>query len=100
MWPWVIWCAVTFGWNFVNSLNSRAKNSASKTYNAVTTFTTSSLYLVSVLFAANLVLESRNSGQHTQLILAVVLYALASTAGSVAGQQFAIKFEKVHHINK
>jgi hypothetical protein len=100
IWPWVVWCAVTFGWNALNSCNSRAKNSASKIYNAVTTLTTSTLYLISILFAANLLVESRTSGNHWQLILAVVLYALASTAGSVAGQTFAIHFESNHHINK
>jgi hypothetical protein len=96
----VVWCGVTFGWNALNSCNSRAKNSASKIYNAVTTLTTSTLYLISILFAANLLVESRASGNHLQLILAVVLYALASTAGSVLGQTFAIRFESNHHINK
>jgi len=96
---WIIWCGLTFGWNALNSCNSRAKNSASKIYNAVTTLTTSTLYLLSILFVSNLLVEAHASGNVGHLILGVVLYALFSTAGSVVGQQFAINFEKSHHIN-
>jgi hypothetical protein len=95
---WIIWCGLTFGWNSLNSMNSRAKNSASKLYNAATTLTTSTLYLLSILFVSNLLVEAHASGNARQLVLGVVLYAVSSTAGSVVGQQYAIRFEREHHI--
>jgi hypothetical protein len=95
---WLIWCVLTFGWNGLNSMNSRAKNSASKWYNAATTLTTSTLYLLSILFVSNLLVEAHASGNNHQLVLGVVLYAISSTAGSVVGQHCAIRFEKNHHI--
>lgn len=95
---WATWCALTIGWNFVNSANSRAKNSASRIYNGTTTFATSLLYLLSILFVSNVPIESRKSGSPGLLVLSVVLYAVSSTIGSVVGQSVAIRWEQ-HHKN-
>ncbi len=93
------WVALTFGWNLLNSLNSRAKNSLSLAYNASTTLLTSAMYISSILLVGNELLSAR--GDIHAVAEAIVGYALASTAGSVVGQEIAVAWlERRLHIKR
>jgi hypothetical protein len=94
---WTLWAVSTFAWNSVNSANSRSKNTASWWYNAVTTLCVSAFYLASMLLVGNILLASRSRTQ--DFVVAVALYSLLSACGSVVGQQWALRFEKAHHIH-
>jgi hypothetical protein len=64
--------------------------------NGVSTFVTSILYIGSVLFIGNFLLEAKESHNIRQLILAIFIYGFCSVAGSCAGQKWAIHFEDTH----
>lgn len=87
---WALWCAITVGFNCVNSINSRAKNSQSWRYNAISTATCSGLYILSMVGVGNIILKS----SHNALALAVVVYVLCSTVGSTLGQEIAMHYFK------
>jgi hypothetical protein len=89
---WVAWCAVTAAFGFANSLNSRAKNSRSWLYCALTSAAVAGLYILSMLGVGNIILKSSND-MHT-LVAAVITYMAMSTIGSVAGQEIALKYFK------
>ena len=93
---WFVWAGSTFAWNTINSANSRAKNSASAAYNAVTTILVSAFYLASMILVGNILVQSRS--QTKDFVIAVALYSFLSAGGSVVGQQWARRFEKSHHI--
>jgi hypothetical protein len=93
------WILLTFGWNLLNSLNSRAKNSLSLSYNAATTLLTSAMYVSSILMVGNELLAAH--GAVPAVLRAIAGYALASTVGSVAGQIVAVNWlEKRCHIQR
>jgi hypothetical protein len=92
-----LWTAI---FTALNSVNSRAKNTASRQYNFVSTALVSAAYLLSISFGANLLVQAHLSGRHDLFALAVAVYAFSSAAGSVCGQIYAIKFEKSHHIER
>jgi hypothetical protein len=87
---WIAWAVVTFAWNFINTENSRFKNSNSYTGNAVSTFAVSFLYLLSLLGIGNALLEARHDPR--TLVFAAAAYAILSMIGSVAGQFVSINF--------
>ena len=93
---WISYCAFTFSWTFANSIQSRAKQYRSITANAVSTFVTSILYIGSVLFIGNFLLEAKESHNLHLLLLAILTYGFCSVAGSCAGQKWAIHFEDTH----
>jgi hypothetical protein len=93
-----LWILLTVAWNAVNSCNSRAKNSSSKVYNFTSTLCVSALYVLSVAYAANLLIQAHASGRRDLFAGTVVVYAIASAVGSILGQAWALKFEKSHHI--
>lgn len=91
---WAAWVILTVGWNAINSANSLPKNSSSWRYNAATTFSSSGLYVASLLLAGNQLLQAKASG-HAELILAAVaLSAVANPVGSVIGQLVAMRWER------
>jgi len=93
---WAVWGALTFAWQAINSANSRSKNTTSWRYNFCATLSVSACYLTSILLVGNILLESRSHSK--DFLLAVLLYSILSACGSVIGQQWAIRFEKNHHI--
>lgn len=93
---WAAWIVLTVVWNAINSANSRAKNSSSWRYNAATTLLSSALYIASLLLVGNQLLAARAGGRGELVLVAVVLYALASGCGSVAGQVAAMRLESRH----
>jgi hypothetical protein len=60
---WLIWAALTFTWQAINSANSRSKNTASATYNFVTTLAVSGCYLMSIILVGNILIASRSRGR-------------------------------------
>ena len=93
-----LWIILTFGWNAINSANSRAKNTASRLYCFASTLAVSAVYILSLAYAANELIKAHNSGRMDLFALDVAVYAIASSIGSTLGQSWAIKFEKLHHI--
>jgi len=94
----LLWVLLTVAWNAVNSINSRSKNSASCRYNFFSTLGVSSLYILSIAYVANLLIEAQRSGRVGLFLSTVVVYAISSAVGSVIGQTWALKFEKSHRI--
>jgi hypothetical protein len=93
---WALYIVFTFSWTFTNSIQSRAKQYRSIAANGVSTFVTSILYLGSVLFVSNLLIDAKQSHDMHQLALAIFVYAGGSVIGSCAGQKWAIRFEDNH----
>jgi hypothetical protein len=93
--PFSIWTTI---FTAINSANSRAKNTASRTYNAVSTALVSGAYIISIAFGMNLILQSYAHKDWRLFAAVVACYMASSSAGSVAGQAWAIKFERNHHI--
>lgn len=91
---WAAWVVLTVAWNAINSANSRAKNSSSWRYNAVTTLLSSALYITSLLLVGDQLLAAKASGRLELVAAAVALYAVSSAAGSVAGQVAAMRWER------
>ncbi len=94
----LLWIIFTILFAGTNSVNSRSKNSASKTYNFCSTVITSAFFIMSISYAGNFLLTAYHSGRRDLFALAVVIYCLSSGAGALIGQSWAIKFEKRHAI--
>ena len=90
---WIIWAVLTLVWNAANSANSRAKNSASLSYNLWTTAFSAALYMTALLWIGNLLLKAHGP---EQIALAIFIYGVNSSLGSVAGQQIALWLERRH----
>jgi len=86
---WSVWCVITTGFNLINSINSRAKNSQSWRYNAASTASAAGLYILSMMGVGNIILNSTGRGA---FVFAVVAYILCSTVGSTLGQEIAIHY--------
>jgi uncharacterized membrane protein YkvI len=86
---WIVWCLITTGFNLINSINSRAKNSQSWRYNAISTALAAGLYILSMMGVGNIILKSTGCGA---FVFAVLAYILCSTIGSTAGQEIAIHY--------
>jgi hypothetical protein len=87
---WVAWCTITVGFNLINSINSRAKNSRSWRYNAISTALSAGLYILSMIGVGNIILKSPPN----ILPFAVAAHIVCSTIGSTAGQEIAIHYFK------
>lgn len=91
---WAGWAFTTLAWNAVNSLNSRAKNSTSWRYNAVSTMLTSLFYILSMAGIGNALMQAHGR----TVLFAAFAYAVLCSVGSVVGQEFALKY--LHNVER
>lgn len=93
---WALWGLTTVAFMAANTINSRARNSASRVYNTCATFITSVLYAGSLVGLGDAVVTNNH-----HLILLGFGYAALSTVGSVIGQEVALRyFQKVEQPTK
>ena len=58
----------------------------------------SGLYILSLAYVANFLIEAHRSGRTDLFLLTVAVYAVSSAIGSTLGQMWALRFEKSHGI--
>lgn len=95
-------CAVNIIFNFLNTINSRAKQvvAAHWYYNFFSTVAASAAYLCTIGMAGRFLLAAKSTNQTSAFIFIVVVYGLSAGFGAVAGQLTGIWLEKKGHFLK
>jgi len=96
----ILFVLMNFLWNFLNVGNSRSKLSNSAGYVFTSSATVSIAYVMSVAFAANLLVEAHLAHDWMKFVAAVALYGLSGALGSLAGWRAARGWEQRHHIER
>ncbi len=89
---WVLWAAMLALTNGSGTLASRARNTSSYAYHTAAALFSHGCFFVAQLVGLDLLIEVIRTRNVTLALQAFVVYALASTAGSVLMHWLAIHF--------